>query len=274
MRFLLLILVFGLLSFNIGDDSEKLRPFSDADIYDWYDCIHPSNDYVQKELSKIRKCFNEYVANIDTLDKSLHFIDLNNDKRLDVIYAGTSGSAADFVVFLINNKNGYKVLYEDYTNLRELKIENNRLVYYTILDLGCCAEYRRLETKYWIDKDLNRFQIYTRATTNYTEFPNTYFDKPIKFVVTNDIYKMRSSPIVDDTSRITYDTISNVTSTYLKSSIGYAWAEKKDNTGRVWWFVEMEPCNNQINSKLNYTADLLPIRNLGWMSSKYLNEIK
>jgi len=233
MRYLLIILVFGLLSFSIGDDSERLRPFSDDNIYDWHDCVLPFKDFIQKEIPKIKKCFNEYVANIDTLDKFLHFIDLNNDKRLDVIYAGTSGSAADYVAFLINDKKGYKVLYEDYTNLRELEIKNNRLVGYSILDLGCCAEYRRLEIKYKVSVDLSRIQIYTRATTSYTEFPKTYFDKPIKFAITNDIYKLRSSPIVDDTSRVIYDTISNVTSTYIKGSIGYAWAETKDFSGRV-----------------------------------------
>lgn len=274
MRFLLIILIFGLLSLSIGNDSEKLRSFSDDTIYDWNDCVLPSKDYIQSELPKIRKCFNEYVANIDTLDKFLHFIDFNNDKKLDIIYAGTSGSEADHVVFLINDKSGYTVLYEDYTNLRELEIKDNRLVGYTILDLGCCAEYRRLETKYKITTDFSRIHIYTRATTSYTEFPKTYFDKPIKFTTSNDLYKLRSSPVIDDTSIVIYDTISNVTSTYIKGSIGYAWAETKDFSGRVWWFVEMEPCKNQINSRLNYSTDSIPIRNLGWMNSSYLKEIK
>jgi hypothetical protein len=274
MRYLLVILFFGLFSFEIGDDSEKLRSFGAENVYDWHDCATPSNDYIQKELPKIRKCFNEYVSNIDTLDRFLHFIDLNNDKRLDIIYSGTTGAAADFVVFLINDEKGYRVLYEEYTNLRELEFKNNRLIGYTILDLGCCAEYRRLEIKYRINDDLSKTHIYTRATTSYTEFPKVYFSKPIKFIVVNEIYKMRSSPFVDDTSRVIYDTISNVVSTYIKGSTGYAWAEKRDNTDRVWWFVEMEPCKNQINSMLNYISDSLPMRNLGWMSSRYLKEIK
>lgn len=274
MRYLLVILFWGLVSFKIGDESAELRSFGDAAMYDWHDCVNPPNDYIQQELPKIRKCFSPYVSNRDSFDKNLHFIDFNNDLQLDIIYAGTSGGEAECVTFLRKDKKGYAVLYEEFTNLKELEVINNRLIGYTILDLGCCAEYRKLETKYKINSDLSKTHIYTRATTNYTVFPKQYFNKPIPFIVALDTCKMRSSPFVDDTSMVIYDTISNVVSTYSKGATGFAWAEKKDNTGCDWWFVEMDPCKNQLNTKLNYFSDTLPMRNLGWMSSRYLKDKK
>lgn len=272
MRYILIILAFFTFSFTLGDDSDRLRLFSDSDTYDWKDCVVPSNKYIQSQAIIIRKHFNEYIANMDSIERYLHFIDFNNDGKLDVIYSGTTGAAADFVVFLLKMDNDYIILYTEYTNIRELIFKDKKLVGYTGLDLGCCAEYLQKETKYLISDNWQRTVIYQRVKTNYTELPQNIYNKPINFVVAKDVYKLRSSPMVNDTGYVIYDTIGNVVSTYIKGSIGRAWADKLDSTGRVWWFVEMEPNNRQIGSKLNTKSDTLPMRNLGWMSSRYLEK--
>jgi hypothetical protein len=274
MKFILAILLFLMFSFKIGDDSEKLKLFTFLDNYDWKDCVSPSKNYIEKETSKLRKHFNEYIANIDSFENYIHFIDLNGDKNLDAIYSGGTGAAGEYVVFLLNTGNDYRILFEEYTNISELVFENKKLVGYTGLDFGCCADYVYKETKYQITNDWKKIAIYQRARTSYTELPKTMFEKPIKFMVKNDIYKLRSSPIIDDKSVFIYDTVGNVISSYNKGSIGYAWSEAKDSSGRSWWFVEMEPNTSQIGSRLNSNQDSLPVRNLGWFISRYLEQIK
>jgi hypothetical protein len=274
MRYLVIILVLFCFSFGLSDAPGKLRLFSYQDAYNWNDCVKPSKAYTDSEIPKLIKHFNDFIANQDSLENYFHFIDLNGDKKLDAIYSGGTGAANEYVVFLLNTGDDYKILFEEYTNIRELVFKKGRLVGYTGLDFGCCAEYVEKETKYEVTENWQKIIIYQRAQTSYTIQPKNIFEKPIKFVVAKDIYKLRSSPIVDDTSMFIYDTISNVVSTYVKGSVGYAWSEISDNSGRLWWFVEMEPNNRQIGSRISANRDTIPVRNLGWMSSRFLQKIE
>jgi hypothetical protein len=274
MRLLLLIIILIFGACRSEQEPGKLRLFTLNDIYDWRDCVKPSQEYIKVQVPIIRKHVNEYIANIDSLENFLHFIDLNNDKIPDVIYSGVSGSEIDCVIFLLNTGKDYKILFEEYSNIRELKFDNHYLVGYTGLNFGCCAEYVYKETKYSVSLDWKRAVIYQRAITNYTKLPKEISGSPRKFIVGNDLYKLRSTPAIDDTTIYIYDSYSNVVSTYRKGAVGYAWAETKDNTGRTWWFVEMEPTDKQTGSKLNSKFDTIPVTNLGWMSSRYLKEIK
>ena len=229
--------VLFLISCRTTVNPEEFQLFTHNDVYDWKDCVVPSQDYVSKELPKIRKQFNEYVANIETIDRALHFIDLNNDKKLDVIYSGTSGAESDCVIFLLNTDNSYKILYEEYTNIRDLIFDGSKLVGYTGLDFGCCADYIQKETKYSVSEDWNRSVIYQRVKASYTELPEKLFEKPFRFEIKCDTLKLRATPVIDDTNMFIYDTIGNVVSSYLKGSKGFAWSEKQTYLGETWWFV-------------------------------------
>ena len=272
MKILFLSLTVLLFSYQKQSNLDKLQLFSDKDVYDWKDCIVPTREYLSMEVPKLRKHFNEYVANIDSIEKFLHFIDLNGDSNLDVIYSGTSGSASDFVKFLLKTKDDYTSLFEEYTNLRDIEFKNGILVSYTGLDLGCCADYVIKETKYKISKDLQRTIIYRKAMTTYTELPKVLFDMPQRFTIEDNVQKMRSSPLADDSGVFIYDTIGNVVSSYIKGSKGSTWSHVKDSTGQSWWFVEMDPNYQQIDSKINSKYDTIPERNLGWMNLKHFDE--
>jgi len=274
MKALSILILLFLISCKTIVNPEEFRLFTYNDVYDWKDCVIPSQDYVSKELPIIRKEFNEYVANIETLDRALHFIDLNNDKKLDVIYSGTSGSESDCVIFLLNNDSDYKILFEEYTNIRDLVFEDGKLVGYTGLDFGCCAEYVQKETKYKVSKDWDRTVEYQRVKASYTELPENLYENPISFETVSDTLKLRATAIKDDTNLFIYDTIGNVVSSYLKGSRGLAWSEKQNDLGETWWFVEMEPNSGQLGSRINYNPDKLPQRNLGWFPSTGLTILK
>ena len=263
-----------LLSCKTTVKPENFQLFTKGDVYNWKDCLIPNQDYILKEIPKIRKQFNEYVANIERLDRALHFIDLNNDKKLDVIYSGTSGAESDCVIFLLNNDNDYKILFEEYTNIRDLIFDGGKLVGYTGLDFGCCAEYVQKETKYKVTEDWNRSVVYQRVKVSYTGLPEKIFERSIRFEIKSDTLKLRATPIIDDKNVFIYDTIGNVVSSYLKDSKGFAWSEKQNDLGETWLFVEMDPNNYQIGSRINYNPDKLPQRNLGWFPAEDLNIIK
>ncbi len=274
MKSLAITLFLFLVSCKSVNIKEGFQTFTKSDVYNWRDCTIPNQDYIDNEFPKIRKHFNEYVANIDTLARALHFIDLNNDKELDVIYSGTSGAASDCVIFLLNIDNDYKILFEEYTNIRDLLFEGGKLVGYIGLDFGCCAEYIQKETKYKVSEDWNRIVVYQRVKASYTELPEKLFEKPIVFEIESDTLKLRATAINDDTNIFIYDTIGNVVSSYLKGSRGYAWSEKQNDLGEIWWFVEMEPNNSQIGSRINHNPDKLPQRNLGWFPTVNLTTLK
>jgi hypothetical protein len=274
MKAILIFFVLFLVSCKSTLNPKESLLFTYNDVYDWKDCVVPSEDWISKELPKIRKQFNEYVANIETIDQTLHFIDLNNDKKLDVIYSGTSGAESDCVIFLLNIDNDYRILYEEYTNIRDLIFDGGKLVGYIGLDFGCCADYIQKETKYSISEDWNRSVVYQRVKTSYTELPKKLFEKPVTFEIKCDTLKLRATPIIDDTNMFIYDTIGNVVSSYLKGSRGFVWSEKINDLGETWLFVEMDPNNNQIGSRINYNPDKMPQRNLGWFPALDLNITK
>lgn len=242
--------------------------------YDWKDCLQPTDEYIKKELPLLRACFYEEISGMQGFESSLHFIELNNDGKPDVIYFGYIGGAGVDVVFLLNQGGSYKVLYSEMTVLADVQLKNNRLISYTSLYLGCCAEYNFRETMYSVSDDMVRTLIYQRAFTNYIKFPEKTYNRPKKIMVEKDSSKMRSCPLADDQEMYIYDTISNVLSTYRKGAAGYAWAEQKDSLGTTWVFVEMLPTDKQSGSRMNSSMDSVKTYNLGWMDSRYLKKKK
>jgi hypothetical protein len=61
--------------------------------------------------------------------------------------------------------------------------------------------------------------------------------------------------------------IDNIIAEFKKGTKGKALGEKIDNTGRIWWFVEIDSAFKPSNSMF-YDIDNTKLK--GWMSSKYL----
>ncbi len=100
---------------------------------------------------------------------------------------------------------------------------------------------------------------------------------PVRFLVRNDKYRLRSSPEINDE----YDTdrsshygepaYGNIIAVFPRGSRGEAVAEHKDTAGRVWWFVLMDKDAKAIT---NHFYDDAGGYKTGWMSSRYLETTK
>jgi hypothetical protein len=111
---------------------------------------------------------------------------------------------------------------------------------------------------------------------NIEQYPSTYFEKLIKFEVLNDNYNIRFAPVIDDTTEVWYcgePQNGNSMGKIKSGSIGYALAEKVDSSGRVWWFVALEP-DSEIIDSLYYDNDIRSDSyRLGWISSRFVKMI-
>jgi len=83
-----------------------------------------------------------------------------------------------------------------------------------------------------------------------TEFPaKITINKP--FRVTQDKYNLRKTPLIDNRTDLDYSSEGqkgNIILELAKGDEGVAFAEYKDKTGRIWWFVQIK---NNINKSLS-----------------------
>lgn len=98
--------------------------------------------------------------------------------------------------------------------------------------------------------------------------------KPKRFQVVEQLYRLRESPEIEDKPYMNEfegdEVIGNVLAEFKKGDKGMAIAEKADNTGKIWWFVIMEPTAEQTYSRF---YDNKSQYTMGWMSSRYLKVI-
>jgi hypothetical protein len=97
-----------------------------------------------------------------------------------------------------------------------------------------------------------------------------------RFIVKNDKYKLRTSPIIidkyneDESNFERKPVYGNTLAEFSKGSKGVAIAEKLDETGRVWWFVIMD---EDAKTGYNRFYDDQNASKAGWMSSRFLEVI-
>jgi len=146
-------------------------------------------------------------------------------------------------------------------------------------DIECCGSNQIVYEIYNLVKLHGKSEyILSAKYSSYreTELPKDSFVSPRLFEVKNEKYFLRLNPYIETSNKYEEDLHidGNIVQIYKSKSKGYAIAEEKDSTGRIWWFVIMmnnldikgtlsEGGNNEIK---NYS--------IGWMSSRYLKEIK
>lgn len=233
-----------------------------------------------KLVDQLRPQF-EYLATYDswkeeTLD-DFHFIDLDNDRDLDLVFTGWSGGEPDCVKILINKNGDYKEVFKTFQKITNVQFKNNILSSISIHDPGCCAAYIEFDEDYTFDvkRDKLTYTLTNRTALLYpTEEPKDKFATPINFEVLNDKYFLRLTPKIDTVDQdFAEDTQpDNVIAEFKKGTTGTAYAERTDDTGRVWWFVETDSRYKPARS-LFYDIDEKPTRLKGWMSSNYLKKL-
>jgi hypothetical protein len=223
----------------------------------------------------------EYLASYDTWKEDalddFYFVDLDNDQDLDVIFTGWSG-AEPVCVRILNNKNGkYNRVFEAYQKISNLEFTDNTLSRLSIHDPGCCAAYIAFDEdfEFKVTKDDFKCNLINRSALLYpTEEPKEQMENPMRFEVLNDKYYLRLTPKIDTIDQVFAEDMQpdNVIAEFKKGARGIVYGQREDETGRVWWFVEMDPAFKPVKS-LFYDIDEKPTKLKGWMSSNYLRKL-
>jgi hypothetical protein len=206
----------------------------------------------------------------------LHFLNLNGDQYPDVIYYGYSGGESNCVGLFLNEGGRFKKIGLEDGYLQQIGFDQkHKLNSFTIMDFGCCGEYIETQTRYRVDEGYTAIVEFKRSIVMDTEKPMNRFKNPVRFKTLNEGYTLRSTTIIDNKpgSINGDDRKGNIVSVYPQFSYGTAWAEKQDSTGRIWWFVEMDPVNN-LKDNIIYTSDWKKTKHVGWISSRYVEEIE
>lgn len=167
---------------------ESFKFYTKKDRINWEKFETKVSDVERKKWAKeIFKDF-AYFGNIDSInlnsnvlfEKHLHFIDINADNKLDVIFEGWSGAEGEAISIYINNSGRLKRFFYGTQYIENLNFSTDgKLTTFTILDFGCCAEYLESKTKYLIGKNFKTSIIWQRIKTSFTYRPKTIFSKPI-----------------------------------------------------------------------------------------------
>ncbi len=239
-------------------------------------------DYARRN-DLLKNEFIYYDANPrqGSVRNNLHVVDINGDNQEDVIYSGSSGGEPNVVKFFIQSDSDFKLVFSVYQGIVKVFWEKERIKEILTHDWGCCAEYRLINTSYnvsYVDDNPKFEKNYQSIEYQYMEKPLEFFEKPIKFIVDNEKYKLRAYPIIDDTSMINSDfnenRMGNTIGVLTRGTKGKAYGKRIDETGRVWWYVEVDN-EFEVQENVLYMSDLkFPTHVIGWISSRYVTQIE
>lgn len=225
-----------------------------------------------------------YDHTLAELPTSLHFLDLDGDHQPDVIYDGISGGEPNEIRIYLKRGNTYQHVFTTYQAILQMDWQSGRLHKLYIENRGCCDDPVNTTSIYQVDyasEGLPKFtQIFQGCYLKETSFPDTLFEKPLRFEVLNPDYNIRLKPVVDDTTRQEWDATDdplhgNKIATLVKGASGTALAKKIDGTGREWWFVEIDeeyyPTSGYGLPGAGYWE--FPTKVTGWISSRFVKKL-
>jgi hypothetical protein len=288
MHFLFLALQLALTP--VADTTVDSFPYSikASPKFDWKEYeLKVDARYKDSVINSLKKFYPFYFdseyAEKKAYPKAFHFVHLNGDELPDLVYEGWTGAEGNMVQLYINRQHKMEQVFRDYQHILHWQFTNNCLQSFVLFNSGCCAETVMFERHYTVDASWRCKLILQRAILlgmsvydNKHTSPEKYFDQPVFFKTTTDEYALRYSPEITNEApeAIDFDsTKGNIIALYPKGSKGKAWGYKKDNTGREWWLVEMDP-RPRLSYKMFYDYDEKPTWYFGWMSSKYLEKVK
>ena len=242
--------------------------------------------YKDSVITVFKKIFSDRdlkkVAETENFAADLEFVNLNGDNLPDIIYEGWSGGEANMIIMFVNEKKSFKEVFYGSQHIVEMNYSSNRLSSFITYDQGCCDPTVEFDRHFSVDTGFHCRLTRQRAIivgsyigeSGYTT-PDGFFDQPIRFKTLNDHYALRYAPIITDKQpEVDFDekTKGNIIAEYYKDYEGTAWAYKKDNTGREWWLVEMDP-TFALEYNLFYDLDDQHTNYFGWMSSRFVEKL-
>ena len=288
----LLSAISTLIFINCFSQQDLIFPIVDASHFEWKNIEKkPAASEVDKFIKSTPKEFQVYKQkdptitswNLDSLRKDLHFLDLNGDGKNDIVFEGQSGGEGREIIIFINMGTSYRKVFSAFQEVVKMEWHDNRLTRLFIYDWGCCAEYLTRYMTYDVNYSQTNMPTFKKVFQglffNEGIKPDNLLEKPFRFKVLIEGYKIRIAPIIDDTSYqiwtedSTKDALLGTTIGRLtKGATGTAIAKKQDNTGRVWLFVQIDelylPKNN-----IFYLENKFPTKLLGWISSRFIKTL-
>lgn len=242
--------------------------------YDWSKIETKIDDEQKSQIVNNLKSQFDYFFDSDyyakRFEEKLHFTDINNDNRIDVIFNGWSGGEPDITRFFIQTDNGFEKWFEVLQNPLNINIVDNQINEIIAIDYGCCDSYQVTISKYKVTDKLNL--VSQTSYINWTDMNGTTIE-PIKFEIIRDTYFIRDSPKIDnETENERFETKGNSIGEFIKGQKGIAYKSKEDSTGRVWWLMESEPLDSLQNSYF-YNESKIKTSFIGWISSRYVKTI-
>jgi hypothetical protein len=255
---------------------------------------NPSDSFVNDIMSRtpyLKKYLDREVTYYSyVLKDSTFYTDLNGDDKIDMFLYIDGYWNGDGIEIYINKGDYFEKVYScplfRLTNI--FKPATMPLTYLSTVS------YRYSVWPYlsaYNELTILKSQILKNTTYFFqgTKFPEKVtMNKSVKIL--NDKYNLRLTPKIYNkqvSNGLSKRQIGNIILQLAKGDKGVAYAEKKDKTGRIWYFVKME---NNINKSLdeyyyidsenersrknkgeNLTIDK-PI--FGWISSNYIEVIK
>lgn len=238
-------------------------------IYPKIDCINwekletviPLENKCNEILKLDREDYYNQQLNINGIRESYashyHFIDLNNDNNLDIIYNGSDGADTDLFIVWIKKGELYNRLFDTSGIIERIYLKKGKF------------DFVLHEPAGYIPGSIKEILIYgndvgvTKEINYMTEtyFPSKY-DSITKFDIEPKNSNLRTSPVIKDSPcEENPDGIVYCGNQYIKldkGDTGEAISEFKDKDGRLWWFAV-------ILQKEKYY--------LGWLSSRIAKSV-
>ena len=221
--------------------------------------------------------------------QDFHFVDFSGDGVADVIYDGAwftvqegdLGALEGTHIKLYHVVGGRAVpVMEHHGSVQRIwKGRPGEPLSFRTMHHGCCSDPQWSLTFFRPRRrgDAVRYEPYRSVLGREDlELPTQFMSSPRRFTVDQDGYLLRSTPAIAGSAAGWPDgTGGNAMAAYGRGARGTAIAERRDTTGRVWWFVRMDgrtpPRDAQFVDDPNSRT---PTDRLGWMSSRFLTVVQ
>ena len=275
---------------TIYEKSEKTK-IEDVDLFfplinefSWTNIEKQNPELKAKFIKNLPEEFDFFKKNSlpPNFDTYLHIVDFNGDGLDDIIFNEFIANESKYIIIFINTGQSFEKIFSEHQVFHKIEFKDKKADKLYIRDGGCCCDYIGTNKIYKVNycSELPKFDLVSQmqfVNISQEEYPSKYFDKPIKFEILNNKYNIRFSPIIDDTTKVAYcfDLYEGNSLGQIKEgSIGHALAEKRDSTGRIWWFVAMHP-NSEIYEQIYYREEIIPNSyKMGWISSRFVKVIQ
>jgi hypothetical protein len=217
--------------------------------------------------------------NTDSLRKKLHFIDLNNDGLNDVLFEGENSGEATQVCIFIRTGEHYKNVFSGFEGIAKVEWKDRKLSRLYIDNWGCCDDYLYYQEIYNVSYNKSNLPVFKKVSQGLSvdngKIPDSLLKTPFQFEVLNEGYKIRTGPVIDDSSLQPWNDYpketgsGNTIGKLVKGTTGTAFARMVDKTGREWLFVQIDEAYLPKN-KIISLEDNFPTKLIGWISSRYI----